>query len=176
MSKVSACFASFTPNLTKWVLPDDNFVKVNFDAMVKSGVDSGLGAVIRDNNGHILVVGVRKANKLWSVEMCEAAVALFGMELARDRGYKFVHLEGDELSVIRCILESKKGAALIFLFYEHISSIKELFTSFLCTHMYKGGNTVAHNVASWHVENATEYVCSSGFPQSLLTLASSDLS
>ena len=98
------------------------------------------------------------------------------MELARDMGFNCVHLEGDSLSVIRSIMENKKGVAPIFLFYEHIASLKKLFTSFLCSHVYKGGNIVAHHVASWHVENATELVFVSDFPQGLLALAFSDLS
>lgn len=31
---------------------------------------------------------------MWSVDVCEVAAALFGVDLAADLGFRFVHLEG----------------------------------------------------------------------------------
>ena len=143
--------------------------------MVKSKVDNGLGVVIRNNNGKILVVRVRKADQLWSVEMWEAAVALFGIELASNLGYMFVHLEGDALNVICNILEAKEGAAPIFLFNERIAKLKEVFLKFLCTHVCKADNKVDHEVAFTVVKNANDKISTICFSQCLISLASSNL-
>lgn len=110
------CKKYLTNIINKKEISHGNHPRNNLDAMVKSRVDNGLRVVIRDSNGKILVAGVRKADQLWSLEMCEAAEALF------------VHLVGDALNVIRHISEAKEGTAPIFLFYEHIAKLNEVFS------------------------------------------------
>ena len=80
-------FHSWSPALPGWF-------KVNFDAYVVVGANRGLGAVVQDDKGTLLVAGVRRMLSKWFVNVPEAIAAHFGVELAVRFGYNNVILEG----------------------------------------------------------------------------------
>ena len=105
-----------------WQAPLDASVKVNFDAHVACGNRRGLGVVIRDNVGKLLLAGARCSKANWSPEVSEAATALYGVELEVGFGYQCVHLEGDSMNVIRAIDQRIDGFSPIQLLYDKLSS------------------------------------------------------
>lgn len=107
--------------------------------------------------------------------MAEAGAARFGVEMARKLGLRSVVLECDALQVVRTIRENRKGVAPIFIFYDDIAKLRSYFSCFVCLHVKRAGNTVAHSVARWEVENDSELICMHSFPQSIQTLADLDL-
>ncbi|CAO2841130.1 unnamed protein product [Amaranthus hypochondriacus] len=137
--------------------------------------DRGLGVVIRDANGSLLAVGVRRSKSLWSVDMAEAYAAKFGIELAVRLGYSRIHLEGDALNIISKIATGCEGASPIFLIYDSLFSLLESVSHFNISFVCRGVNTLAHSVARWDVGNATERVSMELFLQGLSTLAGLDL-
>lgn len=106
-----------TLKFQSWPPPHSGWVKVNFDAHVGGGCHRGLGVVIRDDNGKLLLAGVRRVIANWDVEMTEAAAARFGVELAARFGHQLVQPEGDALSVVRAIENREMGLSPIHLFY-----------------------------------------------------------
>lgn len=92
---LKTCVSGFEPILKfqSWC-PCAGWVKINFDAHMGVGSYRGLGVVIRDENGQLIAARVRKVCSMWLVDVCEAAAALFGVDLAADLGFRFVHLEG----------------------------------------------------------------------------------
>lgn len=149
-------------------------MKVNVDVHTFStGV--GVGVVIRDYSGAILVAAVKRTDAAWSAEVAEASAALYGAALAKRLGYDKVILECDAMNVVRTIDKGEEGAAPIFLFYEDIRKVISHFSFFKCIHVRRGGNTAAHLVARWEVEFGSERICMGCFPQSLTTLAELDL-
>ena len=102
-TKVYVSKAPGIPSSPKWILPIDGWVKTNSDTMVKKGVRRGLGVVLRNNEGRVIATGTRKVDGCWNVETCEAAAALFGLQIALQLGVCYAHLEGDAMNVIQAI-------------------------------------------------------------------------
>ena len=78
------------PHFHTWSPLPSGLVKVNVDVHVATGAYRGLGAMIGDDKGVVLVVGVRSVVSRWCVDICEAVVAQFGIELALRFGYNYV--------------------------------------------------------------------------------------
>ncbi|CAO2817530.1 unnamed protein product [Amaranthus hypochondriacus] len=109
----------------------NGWVKINFDARVKDGECRGLDVVLRNSEGKVLATGTRKIECCWSVHMCEAAAAQFGLQVALRLGVRYAHLEGDSMIVVQAAADSRKGLAPIFLFYDAISILKCQFLDFI---------------------------------------------
>lgn len=158
-----------------WQPPLDDWVKVNFDAHVATANRRGLGIVIRDKVGKILLAVVRSLNANWSPEVSEAAAALYGVELTVRFGYRCVHLEGDAINVVRAIDQRLDGMSPIHLIYEKLFSYLYRFDGFCCTFVSRNGNSLAHSIAIWDTGLAQEKVFTEPFSQELLALAVLDL-
>lgn len=157
-----------------WCPPSAGWVKINFDAHIGAGLVRGLGVVVRDENGKLLVAGVRRVYANWSVEISEAVAAKFGVELVVRLGYQWVHLEGDSLSVVRAIENREAGLSHIHLVFDDIFRLSSSFDDFGCSFVRRNGNSLAHHVARWETGNASEKICMEPFPQSVLALANVD--
>lgn len=158
-----------------WCPPSTGWVKINFDAHLGTGPIRGLGVVIRDDNGKLLLAGVRRVCANWSVDMSEATTAKFGVELAARFGYQWVHLEGDSLTVVRAIENREAGLSPIHLFYDDIFRLYSSFNDFGCSFVSRNRNILAHLVTRWELGNPSEKICMDPFPQSLLALANLDI-
>lgn len=174
-SKVYGGCSQGVPSSPKWILPMEGWIKINFDAMVKEGVHRGLGVVLRDEIGKVLATGTRIIEGQMNVEMCEAATALFALQLGIRMGVHRAHLEGDAMKVVQTIADSQRGLAPVFLFYDSISVLTCQFLDFLCTHVRRSGNALAHDISTWDTGGAHERVCMEPFPQQLYALAERDL-
>ncbi|CAO2822581.1 unnamed protein product [Amaranthus hypochondriacus] len=158
----------------KWKPPSEGWVKINFDAHVGVALRRGLGVVVRDHNGKVLLTGTRRVEANWNVHITEAAAATYAIVIARRSGYEHVHLEGDSLSVINAITRREQGSSHVNLFFDQIFELSLCFTSFMCSFVRRQGNTAAHMIARWDTGNAHEKICMDPFPPSLLTLVALD--
>ena len=61
--------------------------------------------------GCVLITGTQHIQANWSVDVTEAAAALYGLEVAHRAGYGEIHLEGDALTVTNAI--SRKQQRLL---------------------------------------------------------------
>ncbi|XP_021730051.1 uncharacterized protein LOC110726597 [Chenopodium quinoa] len=120
--------------------------------------------------GELLVAAVKKLDVCWSPDLAEAGVAAFGVKFANRLGYRDVELECDAINVVQAVNSKHKGATPIYLFYEDIIRASLDFNSFICKHVKRGENVVAHCVARWETTYWTERICMSVFPQSLVAL------
>ena len=123
------------------------WVKANFDANVATRTNRGLGVVIRNEHGKMLVAGVRRVFSHWSVDVCEAVAAHFGIELATRFGLNHIHLEGDSMTVVSAIENRAEGFSPIHLIYDSIFALSSSLLNFGCSYVKRYGNTLAHLVA-----------------------------
>ncbi|KAL2928741.1 hypothetical protein RDABS01_019525 [Bienertia sinuspersici] len=142
---------------TSWSVPPHGWVKVNTDAYVPNNGRVGLGVVIRDERGNVLVAGVRKIEPT-EVEMAEAQAALYGVSLARRMGFNKVILEADALRVTMAVKSLAEGCSPIFLIYDDIHKICNSFDFFQCNHVKRSGNVVAHRIARWDTNGSDEFI------------------
>lgn len=71
--------------------------KVNSDAYVPNDSIVGLGFVVRNGRGEIVLMGVKRIKASWSMEEAEAAPMLFSLQMTIDVGYDKIVLENDSL-------------------------------------------------------------------------------
>lgn len=110
-----------TISTARWSPPPMGIVKVNVDAHVIGGVMVGMGTVIRDHEGKLLVAATKRLRVDWTAEMAEVAAARQGLLLARRLGYDKVWLECDALNVVRAIDKEHEGASPILQKYTTIA-------------------------------------------------------
>ena len=104
------------------------------------------------------------------MKTCEAVAAQFGLQVALRLGVHYAHLEGDSMNLVKAIVDFRTGLAPIFLFCDAISILKCQFLDFLCTHVLRSGNSLAHEVAKRDTGVNHDRVCMEPFPQGFNTL------
>lgn len=163
------CFDSWQP-------PCEDFIKINFDAFVGSGYMRGLGVVIRNDHGCILMTRTKRVQANWSANFTEASTTVYGLEMARRMGFKKIHLEGDALNIITSIKNKEQGWAPIYLVLDCCFDVLSYFDVSMLSFVRRIGNTAAHMVARWETNINNEKLCMPPFPECLRTLEELDLS
>ena len=134
----------------RWVPPPTNFVKINFDGAVFSkGKFSGVGAVIRDENGLVLGSCSKHLPQAYSAVEVEALAAATALALAEDLGMTRVILEGDSLVIIKALREEEQFLSPIGLLLEDVRMLSLSFKKLLYSHTKREGNSVAHNLTRY---------------------------
>ncbi|XP_021748573.1 uncharacterized protein LOC110714373 [Chenopodium quinoa] len=103
-----------------WSPPSPSYYKVNVDAGFIDGLGSGLGVVVRDENGGVLVCGAAQSQDRWDTATAEAKAVMFGLQLAKDAGMDKLVVEGDCLQVIQALKNRSAGASSFSLIIEDI--------------------------------------------------------
>ena len=133
-----------------WVSPPANLVKINFDGAVFSKDNfSGVGAVIRDENGLVLGLCTKHLPQAYSAVEVEALAATTALALAKDLGVTRVILEGDSLVVIKALREEKQLLSPTGLLLEDVRMLSQSFQKLLYSHTKREGNSIAHNLARY---------------------------
>ncbi|KAL5821868.1 hypothetical protein ACOSQ3_023750 [Xanthoceras sorbifolium] len=80
--RTSASLPAVLPLFSVWTAPPIGFFKLNVDASIHVASSIiGLGALIRDANGAVILSAATKIRKLASVELAEALAIKFGLSL-----------------------------------------------------------------------------------------------
>ena len=73
---------------SSWSSPQDGLVKINFDrAIFSESNQSGVGVVIRDNNGPVLASCSEKIHQAYKPDEVEALAALKAVTFAHELGF-----------------------------------------------------------------------------------------
>ena len=73
---------------SSWSSPQDGLVKINFDrAIFSESNQSGVGVVIRDNNGAVLASCSEKIHQAYKPDKVEALTALKAVTFAHELGF-----------------------------------------------------------------------------------------
>lgn len=94
------------PTIQPWLKPPRGWWKINVDATIKTGEGIGLGMVIRDHMGAVIVVRCIWVSKVNSIEVAEGLACQEGLLLAREFGGTKMIVETDS-QTIKCKLASK---------------------------------------------------------------------
>ncbi|KAL2933510.1 hypothetical protein RDABS01_016629 [Bienertia sinuspersici] len=85
---------------TKWLAPSQGVYKINSDMALLGNNLMGLGAVVRDWVGDVVLSSCWKVNEATSVEESEAMVVRHALTIAWEAGFREVIVEADCLKVI----------------------------------------------------------------------------
>ncbi|KAF5469997.1 hypothetical protein F2P56_010551 [Juglans regia] len=87
-----------------WSRPRESFVKANWDAaMSKKDRKVGLGVVIRDEEGEILVAAREQINYLTDSATAECLALWKAMEVCRELNFNRVLFEGDAQVIVNAV-------------------------------------------------------------------------
>ncbi|CAO2824973.1 unnamed protein product [Amaranthus hypochondriacus] len=75
------------------------------------------------------------------------AAAAFGLEIAIRMGYSLVHLEGDNVNVMRGIANEDSGCSPYFLLLDRVLELSNSLLGFRCSAIHRSDNTTAHMIA-----------------------------
>ena len=162
-----------SPN--KWLPPPLGWVKINTDAAVLGTTSIGLGWVTRDSSGAILAAGVRRLNVCWTPEMAEWMAARWALDVARTQNWRQVILESDSLALVTKLQRGRTGRSVMDRIHDDIRCLVSGFVSFLCCHIKREGNSVAHSLARLAPAVGDEQIFSTKFPTCIRLLAALDM-
>ena len=133
---------------SKWEPPPIDWFKINFDgAVFQDKNEAGLGIIIRNDHGLVMVALTQVIPLPTSVEMVEVLAARRALIFAKELTFDQIILEGDS-DIAICAVKSDVFSAASF---GHILlDIKGLATHFrhvVFSHTRRQGNKVAHNLA-----------------------------
>ena len=132
----------------QWRPPEQDLVKVNFDAaLFKHKNSAGLGAIVQDWRGANL--GALSMSVLLSsiVAELEALACLRAVQFAADLGLQLVIFEGDSTTIISAV---SHGSSVLASFGNIIDDVRHLLPSFSVVsfnHVHHSGNVVADALA-----------------------------
>ena len=130
--------------------PPANLVKINFDGAVFSKDNfSGVGAVIRDENGLVLGSCTKRLPQAYSAVEVEALAAATALALAKDLGVTWAILEGDSLVVIKALREKEQLLSPTGLLLEDVRMLSQSFRKLLYSHTKREGNSITHNLVKY---------------------------
>ena len=101
---------SNNPGGNRWQAPQAGFVKVNFDGAIFGELNkSGVGVVIRDNNGAVLASCSEKLSQAYKAEETETLAALKALMFTHELGFQRIILEGDALGLIQALKSQEQN-------------------------------------------------------------------
>ena len=123
-------------------------MKVNFDgAVFGESNKSGVGVVIRDNNGAVLVSCSEKLTQAYKAEETEILAARKSLMFAHELGFQRIILEGDALGLIQALKSQEQNLSPLGLLVGDVKLYSNHFQKVLYSHVKRNGNSVAHNLA-----------------------------
>ena len=99
-----------------WTAPPSNLVKINFDGAVFTFSEenkSGIGVVIRDSSGSVLVSCSKKIPHALMGSKAEALAAVTALSFATELGVDKAVLEGDSMEVIKALTQTERTLSSI---------------------------------------------------------------
>ncbi|XP_075633707.1 uncharacterized protein LOC142606209 [Castanea sativa] len=132
-------------------------IKINFDdATLAKDQASGIGVVLRDENGLVLASLAQQLPHLYTPLITEAKVASRALQFAAELGFNRVILEGDCHVLIKALKEGSMFLCTDGLFIEDVLFDANFFNDLRYSHVKREGNKVAHSLARY----ALEVLCS----------------
>ena len=120
----------------RWRAPQAGFVKVNFDGAVFGELNmSGVGVVIRDNNGAVLASCSEKMFQAYKAEETEALAARKALMFAHELGFQSVILEGDALGLIQALKSQEQNLSPLGLLVKDENVFANNFSRLLYSHL-----------------------------------------
>ncbi|KAK4842630.1 hypothetical protein QYF36_025026 [Acer negundo] len=142
------------PGSDGWCPSSLGGLKLNTDAAVLPGWSSfGVRAVIRDSEGQVVIVLSRHFQGYFLVEVYEALALREGLCLENQHGFSIGRAEVDAANFVAGVNSSKPCKSVACFVFDDISSMCKNVGVFSCKAIFRCGNGLAHNLASWVVSS-----------------------
>ena len=139
-----------TRNQQTWSPPPRSLFKLNFDAAVFNDINaSGVGAVIRNDMGEVMVSLSARGPQVVDSEEAEVLACRRALELAIDLRFPELVIEGDSASVMKNIAGSWPRLSHLGHLYADIHCLVSGLQSVRFTCVHRDANSVAHSLARY---------------------------
>ena len=125
-------------------------LKINFNgALFTEDKKSGIGVVIRNNQGLILASLSQLLPQDYTIAEVEALAAVTALQFARELDILEVVLEGDSEIIITTLADEHYPLTTYDLILQDANLLFMSFTQLRYSHIRKEGNMVTHNLARY---------------------------
>nr|XP_023892017.1 uncharacterized protein LOC112004019 [Quercus suber] len=138
------------PSESVWRPPSVFPFKLNFDAAVFSELScSGIGAVIRNDNGEVMAAMSARGPLVADSAVAEVLACRRAMEFAREAGFTELVVEGDNLCVMKALAASEVDRSWLGHIIQDIKWLARNFRRISFSYVRRAANTVAHGLARY---------------------------
>ncbi|KAF5462687.1 hypothetical protein F2P56_018674 [Juglans regia] len=131
-----------------WTAPLPGLLKLNVDgAMFGELCKSGVGCILRDDKGKVLMAALKAESEVEEPEAVELIVVLRGLQLCVSMGISRIQVESDCLLVVEALEHNNMAGSLLGLLYQDIKSISSCFVECSFVYVPREGNRAAHGLA-----------------------------
>ncbi|XVF35983.1 hypothetical protein REPUB_Repub19eG0019000 [Reevesia pubescens] len=135
---------------TKWLKPDVDKVKVNFDGALRCPLNAGgVGIVIRDHEGFVLGACAEFYEGVTDSLVIESIAAVQAILFAADMGFRNIILEGDCLQVIQNLTTTHPDLSAVGTLTLEAQKYFSMFQHLQVKHTKREGN-VASDILAKH--------------------------
>ena len=137
----------------RWKPPPAGWFKANVDATVKIDQQrTGLGVVIRNPKGKVVVAAMKTTIFLDKVDYAEAEATQFGLEIAEHAGCIPVIMESDAQEVVSLMFGKKSTRTEIFWVVAEVHDQIKRLKHVKVQYTLRNCNSVAHSLAKLALE------------------------
>ncbi|XP_048498228.1 uncharacterized protein LOC125496729 [Beta vulgaris subsp. vulgaris] len=130
-----------------WEAPAMGSLKINSDAAMFDDGKVGIGGVVRDAEGDVLMATCVVMEGGGEVDIAEGLAARHSLQVALDAGFRCVILESDNLKLISHLISGKEENNSFGFVISDILWLCMSFLSISFSHVCREGNRVAHKLA-----------------------------
>ncbi|XP_048493125.1 uncharacterized protein LOC125493684 [Beta vulgaris subsp. vulgaris] len=133
--------------ITKWEAPGQDLLKLNVDAAFKKEARVGMGAVLRDCVGDVLMAMCDLWKGECEVHVGEAMAVRQGIKVAMEAGFLSFIIETDNTTVYHALKNKKTEASAFGLILKDIYLLLSSCVNISYSWVRREGNMVAHSLA-----------------------------
>lgn len=131
---MTVCQLKKQPPEVGWAAPPPKVYKINVDGAKSVGGLSGVGVVIRDCRGTVLVAKSKVLAGSYEAEITEVLAVEEGVLLASERGLHQIILETDSLAVAQAI-STRSSHGEVSIIIQGVLVLLESFSSWKVQHL-----------------------------------------
>ena len=131
-----------------WQLRASGHWKLNWDAAINSEGPIGLGAVVKNNKGEIMIASAKGEIALDNVALAEALAIQEGIMIAKSVGLWPLKIEADTLTIVNLLRRKFCFDTEIGLIVQHIRILFPEIDKNI-SHISRLGNCTGHCLAKW---------------------------
>lgn len=158
----------------KWEPPPRDFYKINSDAACFEDGRYGLGGIMRDEVGDVMVATCLVVNGNKDAEIAEALAARHALSTAIEAGLSRVILEVDNMKVFSHLQKGQKESSGFGIILDDIRNLARQCTDIRFSHVGRKGNVVAHKLAKLSCNFEELRVWIEEVPSEILSAVSDD--
>ncbi|KAL2894080.1 hypothetical protein RDABS01_009989, partial [Bienertia sinuspersici] len=136
----------------KWGRPPAGHFKLNTDAALRDNGRVGLGAVLRDSEGDVLVAVCDTVNGVSEVEVAEALALRRAVQIVMEAGFHSFSIEVDCLVLANAVLKKREVRSTFGLVVKDVCRLLDSCGTASICHVRRGANKVAHGLAKESLE------------------------